>query len=149
MENLKIEELKKELFTGDFGDCFYDYDNGYIGDIITEIADNHIDIYNSDLLEWAAGNYSYIDEAMQEFGKPDDFLQYIRQGQFLAYEQDLYNNLEDSLKNFMYTYIQDVLDVNEITEEQNDNLLDYDFSDNNDTLENLIDHIKEVLKRRF
>ena len=149
MENLKIEELKKELFTGDFGDCFWDYNDGYICDIITEIADNHIDIYNSDLLEWAAGNYSYIDEAMQEFGKPDDFLQYIRQGQFLAYEQDLYNNLEDSLKNFMYTYIQDVLDVNEITEEQNDNLLDYDFSDNNDTLENLIDHIKEVLKRRF
>ena len=145
MENLKIEELKKELFTGDFGDCFWDYNDGYICDIITEIADNHIDIYNSDLLEWAAGNYSYIDEAMQEFGKPDDFLQYIRQGQFLAYEQDLYNNLEDSLKNFMYTYIQDVLDVNEITEEQNDNLLDYDFSDNNDTLENLIYHIRETL----
>ena len=149
MENLKIEELKKELFTGDFGDCFWDYNDGYICDIITEIADNHVDIYNSDLLEWATENYSYIEEAMQEFGKPDDFLQYIRQGQFLAYEQDLYNNLEDSLKNFMYTYIQDVLDVNEITEEQNDNLLDYDFLDNNDTLENLIDHIKEVLKRRF
>lgn len=145
MENLKIEELKKELFTGDFGDCFWDYNDGYICDIISEIADNHVDIYNDDLIEWAKENYSYIEEAIQEYGKPDDFFQFIRQGQYYAYSQDLYENLEDSLKNFMYTYIQDVLDVNEITEEQNDNLLDYDFSDNNDTLDNLIYHIRETL----
>ena len=145
MENLKIEELKKELFTGDFGDCFYDYDNGCIGDIVTEIADNHVDIYNYDLLEWAKENYLYIDEAMQEFGKPDDFLQYIRQGQYYCYEKDLYENLEDSLKHFMYTYIENVLDIHELTEEQNNNLLDYDFSDTNDTLDNLIYHIRETL----
>ena len=69
MKNLlKIEDLKKELYTGDFGDCFCDYDNGYICDIITEIADNHVDIYNSDLLDWAKGNYSYIEESILGFG---------------------------------------------------------------------------------
>lgn len=145
MENLKIEELKRELFTGDLGDCFWDYNDGYICDIIAEIADNHVDIYNSDLLEWAKENYSYIEKAMDEFGKPDDFFQYIRQGQFYYYEEDLYNNLEDSLKYFMYTYVKDVLDIDELTEEQNDNLLDYDFSDTNDTLDNLIYHIRETL----
>ena len=152
MEKLKIEELKKELFTGDLGDCFRDYDNGYICDIITEIADNHVDIYNSDLLEWAKDNYGYIEEAMNEFGAATDnngkvdFMRCIMQGQFYAYEQDIYENLEESLKFFMYDYIEKNLDILELTEEQNENLLDWDFSDNNEQLENLIEHINEVLE---
>ena len=147
MKNLlKIDDLRKELYTGDLGDRFCDYDNGYICDIITEIADNAVDIYTSDLLDWARNNYEYIDEATEELGRPDDFLGEIRQGQFLYNEHDLYDNLEDSLKYFAYTYIERVLDLEEITEEQNENLLDYDFDDNNDTLENLIDHIEEVFE---
>lgn len=30
MDKLKIEDLKKELYCGDFGEYFRDYDNGYI-----------------------------------------------------------------------------------------------------------------------
>lgn len=146
MENLKIKDLMDGLYTGDFGDRFCDYNNGYICDIITEIADNNIDIYYSDLFDWAKGNTTYIDEATAEFGRPDTFIQEIQQGQYYAYEQDLYENLEDSLKLFMYNYILYTLDIEEITEEQDDELLDYDFSDNNDQLENIIEHINEVLK---
>lgn len=153
MENLlKIEDLKKELLTGDYGDCFCDYDNGYICDIIAEIADNHVDIYNSDLLDWAKGNYSYIEEALDEFGTPTDskgnadFIKIIMQGQYLYNERDLYDNLEDSLKLFAYVYIQNVLGIEEITEEQNENLLDYDYTDNNNELEYIIDHIKEIFE---
>lgn len=145
MKNLlKIEDLRKELYTGDFGDCFCDYDDGYICDIVTEIADNHVDIYTNDLLDWAKDNYEYIDEANEELGRADDFLGEIKQGQFLYNERDLYDNLEDSLKLFAYVYIQNVLGIEEITEEQNENLLDYDYTDNNDELENIIDHIEEV-----
>lgn len=145
MKNLlKIEDLRKELYTGDFGDCFCDYDDGYICDIVTEIADNHVDIYTSDLLDWAKDNYEYIGEANEELGRADDFLGEIKQGQFLYNERDLYDNLEDSLKLFAYVYIQNVLGIEEITEEQNENLLDYDYTDNNDELENIIDHIEEV-----
>lgn len=147
MKNLlKIEDLRKELYTGDFGDCICDYDNGYICDIITEIADNHVDMYRSDLLDWARVNYDYIDEANEELGRPDDFFGEIRQGQFLYNEHDLYDNLEDSLKLFAYVYIQNVLGIEEITEKQNEDLLDYDYTDNNDELENIIDHIKEVFE---
>lgn len=147
MKNLlKIDDLRKELYTGDLGDRFCDYDNGYICDIITEIADNAVDIYTSDLLDWARNNYKYIDEAMQEFGRPDDFLGEIRQGQYLYNERNLYDNLEDSLILFVYVYIQNVLGIEEITEEQNESLLDYDYTGNNDQLENIIDHIKEVFK---
>lgn len=152
MKKMKIEELKKELFTGDLGEYFRDYNDGYICDIITEIADSHVDIYNSDLLEWAKDNYSYIEEAIDEFGTATDsngkvdFIRCIMQGQFYAYEQDIYENLEDILKFFMYDYIEKELDILELTENQNENLLDWDFSDNNEQLENLIEHIKEVLE---
>lgn len=146
MKNLKIEELKKELNLGELGEYFTDYDSGYICDIITEIADNHIDIYISDLLDWAKNYFNYIEEANTELGTPKDILQQIQQGQFYYYEQNIYNNLEDIMLNYMYNYIENVLNIKEITEEQYDDLLDFDFNDNNEILENLIDHINEVLK---
>ena len=153
MNKLKVKELKKELFTGDFGDCFCDYDNGYICDIITEIADNHIDIYTVDLLNWCKDNYAYIEEALAEFGTPKnsngnaDFLKIIQQGQYLAFEQDLYNNLEDNLKNFTYNYILNELKIEEITEEQKEKILDFDFTDNNEQLENIIEYIRNIFEK--
>lgn len=146
MKELKIEDLKKELYTGDLGEYFIDYDDGYICDIITEIADNSVDIYTQDLLDWVPDNYSYIEEANVEMGVPKGFLNQIRQGQYYYYERNLYENLEDTLKNYMYNYIENILKVKEITEEQNENLLDWDFSDNNEKLENFIEHINEILK---
>lgn len=151
MELLKIEDLKKDLYLGDFGEYFVDYNNGYICDIISEIADNNVDIYNYDLIEWAKDNYNYIDDAVAEFGVDTqnfDFWGIIRQGQYLYNDNDLYENLEDSLKFYMYDYIEKTLNIKEITEEQNDNLLDFDFSDNNEELGNLIEHIDEVMETK-
>lgn len=142
----KIEELKKDLFIGDLGDRMRDYDNGYICDIITEIADNNIDIYYADLFEWAKHNFDIIEEANEEMGAPNDIIKQIQQGQFIAFERDLYENLEDILKFYMYDYIEKDLKIEELTEEQNENLLDWDFSDNNEQLENLVDHINEILE---
>ena len=146
MKELKIEDLRKELNLGELGKYFVDYDNGYICDIITEISDNHVDIYTSDLFDWAKNYFCYIEEANTELGTPKDILQQIQQGQFYYYEQNIYNNLEDIMLNYMYNYIENVLNIKEITEEQYDDLLDFDFNDNNEMLKNLIDHINEVLK---
>lgn len=151
MENLKIEELKKDLYIGELGEYWRDYDHGYISDIITEIADNHISTYYNDIWEQAKDNQEYIEEGLNEFGTPTDdngnadLMRIFQQGIFLKNERDLYENLEDSLKNFMYDYIEKDLNIDEITEEQNDNLLDFDFEDNNKQLENLIEHINEIL----
>lgn len=52
MINIKsIQELEGELDIGDYGSYFCDYadTNEYISDIITEIADNHVSIYYSDI----------------------------------------------------------------------------------------------------
>lgn len=145
----RIEDLKKELFLGDFGEYFVDYSDGYICDIITEIADNHVDIYYYDLFEWAKNNFDYINEANEELGAPNDIIKQIQQGQFYYNERNIYDNLEDILKFFMYDFIEKTLKIEEITEEQNDNLLDWDFSDNNELLENLIEHINECLNEEI
>lgn len=152
MENLKIEKLKKNLFIGELGKNFRDYSNGYICDIIAEIADNDVPIYYSDIWEQAKENQEYIEEALNEFGTPTDsqghadLMRIFQQGIYLKNEQEIYENLENSLKFFMYDYIEKNLKINELTEKQNDDLLDWDFNDNNEKLENLIEHIDEILK---
>lgn len=146
MEKLKIKDLKKDLFIGDFGYDFIDYSDGYICDIITEIADNNVDIYTQDLLDWVPDNYSYIEEANEELGVPHDFLKQIQQGQYYYNERNIYEHLEDILKNYMYNYIENYLNIEEITENQYEKLLDFDFEDNNGLLEDLLDHIIESLE---
>lgn len=58
----------------------------YICDAISERADSNVDIYNGDLIEWAKSHICEIDEAADELGKPDSFIGYIQQAQFLANE---------------------------------------------------------------
>ena len=148
----KIEELKRDLFLGDLGKYFRDYDSGYICDIISEIADNNTPIYYNEIWEKVPDYQEDIEEALREFGTPTDsygnvdLIRIFQQGFYYAYERNLYENLEDSLKFFMYDYIEKDLEIEEITEEQNDELLNWDFEDNNEQLENLIDHINETLK---
>lgn len=74
MENIKIkiEDLKSDLYIGELGEYFSDYSNGYICDIITEIADNQVPIYYSDIWEQAKDNIEEIEEALEEFGTPTD-----------------------------------------------------------------------------
>ena len=151
MENLKIKDLKNDLYLGDLGEYFVDYNNGYICDIITEIADNNTPIYYSDIWEMAKENQGYIEEALQEFGTSTDsngnvdLIKTFQQGIYLKNERNLYENLEDILEYYMYDYIEKELNIEEITENQNDDLLDWDFSDNNEQLENLIEHIEKVI----
>jgi hypothetical protein len=150
MEKLKIEDLKKDLFLGDFGEEFEQYDNGYICDIITEIADRNVSIYNYVLLNWAKDNYGYIEEAMDEFGQPTDnkghfdFIKCIQQGQFYANEQDIYENLKDIILNRLYNYIVSNLGITEITEKQNFEIECLNIEDNNEQLENLFEELEKI-----
>lgn len=137
-----LEELKNNLsFT--YGEQITDYDSGYIGDIFTEIADSNVDMYTSDLFEWGKSNLWYIDEATKELGNPSDIIKQIQQGQFYAYEQELYENKEDIMKYFAYTYLND----NEIklSDGEIEELDDYlETLDSNDKLENIVDYCKDL-----
>lgn len=145
MINIKeIKEETKENLRFTYCDNICDYDSGYICDIISEIADNNVDIYYNDLFEWAKNNTSWIEEANEELGTPTDITKQIQQGQYIAYTQELYDNFDDMIQLFIYDYIYNTLNIEEITEEQKEELdmLNYD---NNDKLENIIDDISEVL----
>lgn len=87
----------------------------------------------------------YIDEATKEFGDPHDILRQIQQGQYYAYEQELYENKDDIIKYFAYTYLND--NNIKLNVEQEEDLDDYLSSvDSNDKLEDIIDYCKNINK---
>ena len=156
MKNLKIDELIKEIKENNTMEkidisSLCDYSSTqYLCDTINEIADNSVDIYNYDLLEWCKDNYFYIEYALDEYGTPTDsngkadFIRIIQQGQYYQNLEEIHDNLDDMLK----IYILDLLqkeEIEEITQEQEEKIdeLVENWKDN-DCLGSLED-IKEVL----
>ena len=139
-----IKDLKSNLaFT--HGEDITSYDSGYVCDIFSEIADSNVDIYTSDLFDWGKNNLWYIDEATKEFGDPHDILRQLQQAQYYAYEQELYENKDDIIKYFAYTYLND--NNIKLNVEQEEDLDDYLSSvDSNDKLEDIIDYCKNINK---
>ena len=152
MERLYVSELRKDLVYYDVQQQFCEYDNGYICDIISEIADRNIDIYNCDLFEWAKKHWEEIDYACQEFGMPDSkdtniIIKLIQQGQFYYYEQLLYEYLDNTLLNFCYYYVEHELRKMDITEEQQQEIEDKCTNvDNNDRLEDYTEFLDELFE---
>lgn len=137
-----MKEIKGRI-NHTFADSIVDYDNGYICDIITEIADNNIDIYTSDLLDWLRYNYNIVEDANRELGTPDDIIEQCQQGQFYKYSNDLYDVIDDMILLFAYNYLR-VNDI-ELNAEQLEELEDeLSTIDNDDKLEDIVDKIEEI-----
>ena len=141
------KELMQQLETGDYGDQFTSYSDGYIGDVISEIADSNVDIYYSDLFEWVKDNYGYCEDAVKEglisLDKDFDFIKLMQIGQYEQNTQDLYENLDDSIKYFIY----DNIEFEEISEELQEFIDDLcDDVDNNEQLENILEQVKEFIE---
>lgn len=159
MNKLIVKDLIKEIkehrnfmyfeyeFYKDLGEYFAEYASGYICDIITEIADSNVDIYTADLMKWNADNYSYVDDAMQEFGVPSEFdmVRAIQMGQYLCYERAMYENLSTLIKLNILTNI----DAEEITQEVLDRIDEIaDAEDNNACIEDYIQEINELTEKK-
>lgn len=125
--------------------CFADYSNGYICDIITEVCDNNVDIYNSDLWEWAKDNEYYIEQAINEFGIDSnnfDLIGLFQQGQYFYYEETCYKNLDDIIE---YLILSN-LDVEEISDAVYDEILNISGKeDNNARIEDYIEEIEDLI----
>lgn len=142
-------DIKKEIRerNNDLIQYICDYSNGYICDIITEIADNQIDIYYYNLFEWAKDNFGTIEEANQEFGAPNDIIKQIQQAQYYENTNILYDALEDMLMLYAYNYLEE----NEIllTDEElimlEERLKEID---NNNHLDDIDDIINEIIEER-
>ena len=69
VEILDVQELLNDLELGDFGHEFENYSGStYICDAITEIADNYVSIYYSDIMDFIKNNVEEVEEAIDEFG---------------------------------------------------------------------------------
>lgn len=148
---MKIRDYSYNLVLGDYGDCFCDYNNGYISDILHDIADNYTSCYNSDLLNWLSNNLAnayYIEQAVNEYGidrQNFDFYRLIAQGQYMQNLEDLNEHLNDALLNYAFNYIEYFLDDVDVTQEQFDEitLKDYECFER---LEDIDDFVKSVLE---
>lgn len=156
MKKMNVKEIIKEMkednnymhFEGewysDLADNFAEYESGYICDIISQVADNWVDICTSDLMKWNANNYSYVEEAIQEFGAPEEFdmVKAIQMGQYLCYERAMYNNLYWCIKLAILENIQ--------AEEISENILEQieeiaNEEDNNASLEDYIEEVNNAI----
>lgn len=118
----------------------------YICDAISEQADSNIDIYYSDLFEWAKNHFDEINEAMQEFGAMSDIIKQIQQAQFLYNERQLYDELEEII---LYAVLLEAKEyAEEVTKEQFSELLEIaEHLDHNDRFDDIKDAVKEVFNK--
>lgn len=137
-----IKEIKGRI-DHTFADSIVDYNDGYICDIISNIADNNVDIYTYDLFDWLKYNYDVVQDANLEFGQPSDIIAQCQQGQYYKYSNDLYDVIDDMILLFAYNYLR-VNDI-ELNSEQLEELeSELSTIDNNDKLENIIEKIEEI-----
>lgn len=157
----KLEE-RKEILKGGMNDISVDFasdydlnSSSYLIDLFNEYADNQVDIYTSDLFNWAQYNYEYIEEAISEFGidsKNFDFLGIIESGQFLYNERQLFEDEEKIVELMVVNYLLN--NEEEIEKELEESELEKMFDeieiqfDNCERLEFLIDIIDEFIKIR-
>lgn len=118
----KLKDMDQECYDISLCDFASYSSDSYISDIITELSDSNVSIYTSDLLEWAIGNYSYIDDAISEFGSCNDFLGFIRQGQYYYYTEYMNDNISDYILYYSLNYLLSQ-NVEELTNEQYDDLV--------------------------
>ena len=143
------KELMQQLETGDLGDQFTNYSDGYIGDIIAEIADNNVDIYHSDLWDWAKNNYEWCEEAIAQglyevtSSREFDIHKLFQAGQYEQNTQNLYESLDDSIKYFIYHNLE-LEEIDGDLQEFIEGLCDY--VDNNQKLEDILQEVIDYIE---
>lgn len=118
----------------------------YICDAISEQADSNIDIYYSDLFEWAKNHFDDIEEANKEFGAMSDIVKQIQQAQYLYNERALYDELEEII---LYSVLLEAKEyAEEVTKEQFSELLEIaEHLDHNDRFDDIKDAVKEIFEK--
>lgn len=136
-----IETISEEL---------QNYSDGYICDIISEIADSNIDIYTYALLNWLKDNYDVVDEAVSELGMPNAndsniIIKLCQQGQYIQNQNTLYCELDQAMFNWCLSWLESE-EVETLTDEQLEQLQEKcENVDNNDQLEDWIEFLKELV----
>lgn len=146
---LEIKNLYNKLESSI--DCLTDYDDGYIGDVITKIADSQVDICFSDLTSWANGHFEEISETIDEFGWGgcgNDLYKAVQMAQFRENENEMYSELSEGIENFAISYLEYSLKMTEIPEENWEEIQDFLADiDNNNRLDEITDFLDEMFSK--
>ena len=148
MTMLKVSEIKRNNLDS-FIDCLNDYDNGYICDIISEIADSNTSIYYSDIIEFISNNVEEVNDVIEELGWNGCGGDLYRAGQAAECrknENEMYEELEQGLFNVALSYMEYTLEIEEISEEQLNDIEGLcSDTDNNDRLEDFLEKVEEIV----
>lgn len=113
------------LVAFDILDDFFNYEEGSVEEVLREVCDNQVDIYNHHLLEWLKDNVGIFETYIEENGIEDgfDFYRRVQEAQFDYYYHDIVlANENNFLYAYMYNFILVVLGIDEITEEQKESI---------------------------
>ena len=151
---MNIQEFKEgqNLYIGDFGDELCNYTCGRICDNLNNIAENHIYTNTDNLFDWAKGNINFIEECVNEYGFDDknfDFCRLIQAGQYFSNLQELSENIDDIITNWILDYIENGLEITELSEEQVEEVecLFGKYNDS-DVLDFIITDIEDIFKNK-
>lgn len=117
-----------------------DWDAGIIEEIIPEIADDYIDIYMENKIEWAKEHTEEIDNTIAEIGEFSSFNELLDNAEYYYYMDLLNGNTAE----FVEIAILAHLGTEEITEEKMEKI--EEIAENataNDRLEWLIEEAEE------
>lgn len=134
----------------------FEYNEGYICDIISYIADNCVPIYYSEIWEQAKEVSEYVKEAFNEFGynENEDLEINMQKGIYYYNEYSLYQNLDILIYNYAVNYLDEAIEYIEdeetkerakrVTAEELKELLSN--IDNNNTYEDINQIIEEYIE---
>lgn len=148
---VKIEDLKKDLekqFESyeEYITEYYNYQDD-IDDIIHDIADNNVDIYTVDLMEWVKNYGEYVEQYVKEFGIDSnnfDFIGAVRGGQYLYIEEKLMENKNIMLEYLAY-YILQYEGIEELEENKATEVSMINFN-NIDSITELEDELHKIIE---
>lgn len=138
---------------------FYEYDSGYIGDNIGEIADSFIPIYTYELWEGVPKIKEYIEEAIAQGlcetprGENPDLDKFYIAGYYQYFTQLLYNNETELYYNYIAREVnnwidtlnydqKEKLDIDVLSERIEEERADID---NNSEMEELLQATKRII----
>lgn len=146
MYNVKeIKVLMNELCLNDMEEQILEFSNGYIDDLLGEIAGNNVSIYTNDLLNYLSNNINDINDNISDMGFSGDILSHISDVWYYNNIEELWGNINDIVKYFVLDNIIDYMieyNIKNISEEDLDNMINENCSDNIDRIDIIVDNIE-------
>lgn len=150
IESLSLDDLAGELLD------YIENDNGcYISDAISEIADNNVSLYYSDVERFMCENIGRVERAIDEFGWDgcgSDLHKAAQMGEYIMHMEELCKSLEDIMLAYSVKYISreiDALEIpNDIIDELEDNSNNFARYDHPYQIDNELNTLIEECKER-